>query len=251
MTPCVVVHADERIYRQVRAWLKDFGEDILFLHAPRTERKRGEPCNVALSFLEKNRDEYDFFCFLDDDDHLLPNFAERLTAAARFAGADIAVGLTNAIHLDGSKSRLHSILPTSTLCACNFIPINSYIVRTSALVAARARFDPSIDYLEDWDFLLQLLGAGACFAPLYETVSEFRLIGDGNVEVRRDPEHYRECVAKVSYRGRRIAARLSASAFWRDVLDFPGEQMTWLNADEDGDVSLVQAARDVFAMGEA
>lgn len=227
MTPCIVVHANSLVYDQVRDWLDQF-HDVVALHAPRTDLKQGEPCNVALSFLESNIERFDFFSFLDDDDHFLPNFSERLTETARYSGADVIVGLTNAIDLNGNKLKQHSIFPISSLCSGNFIPINSYIVRSSTLPKTKVRFDTSMHYLQDWDFLLQLLGAGASFVPLYETVAEYRLIGDGNIAVKQDPQHYQECCAKVLERGHAIAEHLSPAAFWRDILDFPDEQVPWL-----------------------
>jgi hypothetical protein len=226
--PCVVVHGDETVYRQVESQLADVRHSITLLHASRTDQKRGEACNVALSYLVQHKDKYDFFCFLDDDDHLLPNFSERLTSAAAFAGSDVAVGLTNAISGAGVKQRMHGLLPISLLTMSNFIPINSYIVRTSALIETEARFDTTLHYLEDWDFLLQFLEGGVRFVPVYETVAEFRILGDGSRKKKSDPEEYKRCRAQVLERGRHIRSKMSPSVFWQDVLDFPEEQVPFI-----------------------
>jgi glycosyltransferase involved in cell wall biosynthesis len=243
ITPCVVVHGNQDVFSDLRDWLAKIDTSVLVLHAPATDRKRGYPCNVALDFLKENPQAYDFLCFLDDDDHLLPGFSERLTEAAWLSRADVVFGLTNALSETGAVQAMHPLLPTSALFIDNFIPINAYIVRTDAALACAARFDETINYLEDWDFLLQLLGAGARFVALFETVSEFRLIGDGNVAVKRDPMHFEECAVRIRTRTRAALDSLSPGIFWRDVVDFPEDQVVFL---ETRQLRQLEAARTLF-----
>ena len=50
----------------------------------------------------------------------------------------------------------------------------------------------SIEYTEDWHFLLPLLeGTGSRFHALPTTLSEFRIASDGNLAKKRDPANWR------------------------------------------------------------
>jgi len=237
ITPCIVVHGDEAtrglVERQLSRELgPTSGPPPIVLAAPELTRRRGYPCNVGLDFLYAHADRFDLLCWLDDDDHLLPNFGARLVEAMRRRGADLAYGLTNALPVSGEPVPQHQLLPTVSLFHGNFMPINSYLVRTDALLAVKARFDETLDYLEDWDFLIQVMGGGAKAVPLFETVAEYRLIGDGNTLQRRDPEHFDYCVSVVRQRGAEAARRLSPDHYWSDVLDFPADRRPPLTSKE-------------------
>jgi glycosyltransferase involved in cell wall biosynthesis len=217
---------------------------LIVLHTPNTDRRRGHACNVALDYLKEHSEAYDLLCFLDDDDHLLPPFAERLAAALGLTGADLAYCGSNAVPAQGESHAMHGILPAAALFGGNFIPINAYAVRTEAVLAANARFDETIDYLEDWDFLVQLMAAGVRAIPVFETLSEFRLIGDGNSMQRRDPVHFDHCLTRVRGNAAAAAARLPVALFWRDVFDFPTERRLALKTTE---IAHLQAAKRLFA----
>ena len=248
-TPCVVVHGDaarrDFVARRLQATTAaEPGEAPIVLAAPEPGKRRGYPCNVGLDHLAAEAGRYELLCFLDDDDHLLPNFASRLVEAMRAGGADFAFGQTNALPMRGEPFAQHQLMPAVALFHGNFIPIHSYIVRTEAVLAARARFDETLHYLEDWDFLVQLVAAGARGVPLFETIAEYRLIGDGNTDQKRDPEHFKHCDATVRARGAAAAARLPASLFWSAVLDFPSDR---LGAFAPEKIAHLEAARDLFA----
>jgi glycosyltransferase involved in cell wall biosynthesis len=244
--PCVVVHGDDAALAGVADWLARESGPLVLLQAPIPNRRRGYPCNVALDYVKTNFREFDFVCFLDDDDYVMPHFAERLCQTLRFCGADVAFCKSNAINTSGETIAMHQPLPTSSLCRANFIPINAYIVSVNTVVDAGVRFDENIDYLEDWDFLLQLLAARAVFTPCFETLSEFRLIGDGNTQLKRNQEHYEFCDALLLERGQKIAQQLGSVYFWRDVLSFPSDRRDPLSASEK---ALLLATRDLFGAG--
>ncbi|QEZ47536.1 glycosyltransferase [Cupriavidus oxalaticus] len=220
VTPCIVVHAGKAAFEIVKQWVGRFGDRVEILHADAPGRRRGYPLNVGLDFVEANAERFDFFCILDDDDIYYPMFAERLSAALRISGADIAYCMTNSRVPGQQPKSAHPPLPTAALVVGNFIPINAYVVRTGLLVKSGARMRDDIHYLEDWDFLLSLMCANARFAVLNETLSEFRIIGDGNTELKQDPEHFEHCRRIVNARGGLVAKHVGLERFYRDVLDF-------------------------------
>jgi GT2 family glycosyltransferase len=247
-TPCIVVHGDAARRDFVDRWLQAStaaasGPAPIVLGATDAGRRRGYPCNVGLDHLAENADSFDLLCFLDDDDHLLPDFSARLLEALRAGDADLAFGQTNALPMRGEPFLQHQLLPAVALFHGNFMPIHSYIVRTEAVLAAKARFDETLHYLEDWDFLLQIVAAGGRAVPLFETVAEYRILGDGNTEQKRDQAHFEHCMTTVRARGAVAAARLPGSVFWADVLDFPTDRRAPLAP---GEIAHLEAARDLF-----
>lgn len=245
-TPCVVVHGDAARRDFVARWLEATGAAVegpapIVLEASKPGRRRGYPCNVGLDQLAGGG--YDLLCFLDDDDHLLPNFAPRLVEALRASDADFAFGQTNALPVRGEPFAQHQLMPAVALFHGNFIPINSYVARTEAVLATRARFDETLHYLEDWDFLVQLVAGGARGVPVFETIAEYRIIGDGNTAEKRDQAHYDYCLSEVRARGAASAARLPADLFWSGILDFPADRRSAFALHE---IAHLVAARDLF-----
>jgi GT2 family glycosyltransferase len=249
ITPCVVVHGCAETRALVEEWLRERAAGpLVVLGADAPGRRRGYPCNVGIDHLRAHRDAHDVVCLLDDDDYLLPDFAERLVDALRISGADVAYCGTNAIGPAGEIWALHHPLPPAALFAGNFIPSNSFIARADALLDSGVRFDETMEYLEDWDFLAGLLAAGLRATPVFETLAEFRLIGDGNVAQRRDPEHFEACLRRARGRAAAAAATRPVALFWRDVLDFPTERRPPLTP---GELALLGAARDLHAAAAA
>jgi glycosyltransferase involved in cell wall biosynthesis len=218
--PVVVVHGDEAVQANIRADLSGRGFAALVLGAPNTKRRRGHPMNVALDYLRFSAPDEDFFFFLDDDDIIYPFFAERLTTLLELKRADVAVATGSKRVPWEAPEQGHQLLPVSSLVAGNFIPINCYMARVGALRRSGARCREDMDYLEDWDFLLGLLGSGARFHFIGDVLSEFRIFSDGNTRVKRDPKHYRDCADRVMARSRSIAKRLGISTLSRDLAEF-------------------------------
>lgn len=229
-TPCIVVHGDEATLDAVRRALpKGLGEDhpsvpAVLLQAPRTELRRGYPCNVAIDYLKEHAKSFDLLCFLDDDDHLLPLFADRLVQTLQASNADMAYGLSNALPVEGEPFVQHRQQPWSYILAANFIAFNSFVVRVDRVLEANIRFEEDMHYLEDHHFLVQLAGANIKASALPEVVSEYRLLGDGNVEVRQFPEAFDNCQERVRKSARIAGQHLPQATFWDDVLSFPAEE---------------------------
>ncbi|TWA82811.1 glycosyl transferase family 2 [Azospirillum brasilense] len=220
MTPAVVVHGDEALAARVRAWCDEAAPGTLCLAASQPGRRRGYPANVGIEHALAHPDRFDYVMLVDDDDILYPLAAERMAGAMVHGGADVVYAVGNKrVPWQPAEDAYHP-LPAAALLGGNFIPINTYAVRTAALAATGARFDETLEYLEDWDLLIQLLGGDARFHMLPETVSEFRMFGDGNTTVRRMPELFEAADRRLRARCAQTAARMGIDAFHRSVLDF-------------------------------
>ncbi|WP_168834099.1 glycosyltransferase [Rhizobium sp. P32RR-XVIII] len=248
-TPCIVVHGDRETVDFVRQQLPaELSEEhcdrpAIILQAGELDRRRGYPCNVALDHLKANASRYDLLCFLDDDDHFLPDFAERLTRLIKLTGVDMAYGMANALPKNGEPYVQHEPRPWHSILAGNFITFNGFLVRVDAVLEAGVTFAEDMHYLEDHDFLVQLLGAGVRAVPLTEVVSEYRLIGDGNAWDKQDPKHFRSCARKVRQRAEEAARTLSRDTFWADILAFPAQDRS---AFDEVEVGLLLRSRDML-----
>jgi GT2 family glycosyltransferase len=227
ITPCIVVHGDAEAVEFVRCNLPHtLGEGhpdhpAIILQAPRTDLKRGYPCNVALEYLKEHSDRFELLCFLDDDDHFLPTFSERLSTVLRMTGADMAYGMANALPSHGEPYVQHMLRPWLSILGGNFIVFNSFLVRVDAVIDSGAKFDTDMHYLEDYHFLVQMLASGVRAQPLTEVVSEYRILGDGNSDNKQDIKHYEKCSKTVEKLSRVAAASWEIDEFWDDVLSFP------------------------------
>jgi hypothetical protein len=215
-----VVHGNEEIFAEVEHWVHSIDKNSIVLSAPRTGLRRGYPLNVGLDYLREKSREFSFFCFLDDDDILYPMFSSRLVEVLDWTGADVAVGMSSKSYPGTSPEVSFDLLPPTALLATNFVPVHAYVVRTDFLVRSGVRLRETMHYLEDWDFLVALLAAGASFAQIPEFVSEFRIIGDGNRLQKEDPAHFFECRERVLARARAAAARLGINRFLADIATF-------------------------------
>jgi tetratricopeptide (TPR) repeat protein len=94
--------------------------------------------------------------FLDDDDRFEPDHVGALLAAASAAPtASVITSYAKAVHRDGGTDLVGQPFSLAQLHERNFIHLSSALVARS-LVVQGARFDESLDVLEDWDFMLQL-----------------------------------------------------------------------------------------------
>jgi len=218
--PIIVVHGDAAAQDKVRVDLAALGLDPLILGAARTDLKRGHPMNVAMDYLRFSAPKDDYFFFLDDDDIVFPFFAERLTKMLDLTGADVAVGLANRREPWRATTPGHQLLPVSALLAGNFIPIHCYLTRVGTLRGSGLRCREDMDYLEDWDLLIGLLGSGARFHLTSDVLCEYRIFGDGNTRVKRDPAHYQECTTRVKARAELVAKRLGVAKYAQDLAEF-------------------------------
>ncbi|MEP9377475.1 glycosyltransferase [Aquabacter sp. CN5-332] len=220
LVAAVIVHGDAETFERVCATAPKKEGAVVFLHAADTSRRRGHPWNVGLDYLEQQRDQYQYLCFLDDDDIYYPHFTQRMVEAFRQTGADVVYALANRRTPGGVSEASHMPLPISCLVAGNFIPTNSYALRTGILVGSGIRVLEDVDYFEDWDFLVSLLATGCRFHLVPEAVGEFLLIGDGNSLSKRDPAHHAWCLSLLLAWGGKVAGHLGMGRFYRDLLDF-------------------------------
>lgn len=221
LVAAVIVHGDAATFEAVRASAPTMEGRTVFLHADAPGQRRGYPWNVGIAYARAHADAYHYVCFLDDDDIYYPLFARRMVEGFRLAEADVVFGLTNKRAPGAAAAEpSHMPLPTACLVAGNFMPTNSYAVRTELLAEAQVQVAQDMDYFEDWDLLISLLAAGARFHLIPEAVGEFLLIGDGNIPHKRDPVHHAQCLRRALARGEETARRLGMAQFYRDLLDF-------------------------------
>ena len=241
LTPVVVVHGSEDDLRAVEDQLSDRDPaDVLFASEDLNPgRCLGYPANVALDYITGRADEFDYLCFLDDDDVFYPCFASRMSDALAWSGADVVYGTSNQRIPWQAAGPGHMPLPSSCLVAGNFITCNSYVLSTGFVRRSGARFDEHLLYFDDWDFLLTLWGAGARFRFIAETVAEYRIYGDGQLPVnkRRYPEVSNANFSQVKDRARKIACATEngLTRFQRGLLDFEWSELR--NAEEAGRIA--------------
>lgn len=220
LVAAVIVHGDAATFEAVRATAPTQEGRVVFLHADAPAQRRGYPWNVGIAHARAHADRYHYVCFLDDDDIYYPLFARRMLEGFRLAEADVVFGLTNKRAPGAAAEPSHMPLPTACLVAGNFMPTNSYAVRTEMLAEAQVQVAQDMDYFEDWDLLISLLAGGARFHLIPEAVGEFLLIGDGNTLHKRDPVHHAQCLRRALARGEETARHLGMAQFYRDLLDF-------------------------------
>lgn len=172
-------------------------------------RRRGYPLNVALESLAALDPMPYAVAFLDDDDILYPLMSEVALDALRVSGADVVTFSSNQRVPWSPAQPAYGIGPTLQLLVGNFIPINAYVTRAASVFEAGLRFDESLEYLEDWDFLIGLIEHRFRFHAVPDVLSEFRMTGDGNAATKRWPEVWKACADRVFGRADRILQSLS------------------------------------------
>lgn len=186
VTAFVVVHGDNAALGRVEGAISGIHKDTRILHAADLGRLRGYPLNLALEQIYDAGEEFDFLFFLDDDDIVYPAFCRTMSAAMRQRNVDVVYAASNRRIPSETATPGYAPLPPICLLVENFIPINSYAIRLDAIRSARPLFDESFEVLEDWNFLHRLLAMRIKFWPLGDTLSEFRITGDGNTPDKRD-----------------------------------------------------------------
>ena len=168
----MVAHAGEAQY----AALRPLAAHVL--HAADQNRKRGYPVNVALEYCLRQLPHVRYVFLLDDDDIVYPFFTRLMAEAFEQSQADVVYARANGRDAEGAPAAAFPLKPVYHLLDRNFMPSNSYAIRTAALRRAPVNMPEDMDSLEDWLFLLTLLERGYAFAPLEATLSEFRAQGD-------------------------------------------------------------------------
>lgn len=136
-------------------------------HALRLVRSESPLARSAAANVGLDAARGQWITFLDDDDRFEPGHVDALVAAARAAPqARVITSYAKAVHRDGETALVGQPFSLAQLYERNFIHLSSALVART-LVTDGARFDESLDVLEDWDFMLQLAQRGAFhFVPL-------------------------------------------------------------------------------------
>jgi hypothetical protein len=244
MTPCIVLDCDMARVTALEAHVRAIAPAAVILRTSSLGRGKGQ-FNVALDYLDRERDSFGFFCCIEEHHVLYPFYAARLAEAHELTGADISFALSTERGPGDARKPRRSALPTAALVAANFVPLECCLIRTDLLVRSRARFGDYMGGLEEWDFLLALLTAGAQVWHLPETLCESR-----KVHRVEDPEKgpaidFRE---RVLARRRDVAKTLGTAQFVRDVAEFDFSDRPPLSPEE---IAQLIEARHVFENAEA
>lgn len=192
--PClavVVVHAGTGMLNAVETVCREIPSLFwVLIHADRIENKRGYPLNVGLQYIFSEMIDAEAIAFLDDDDILYSNFSDRMIQTMKETGADVICAASNRSVPGQSAEEGYRPVSFPNLFVLNFIPINSYIIRMTAIAETPVFFDETLDVAEDWHFLLKLLQNGFRFEAIMDVLSEFRIISDGNRKIKDDPEKW-------------------------------------------------------------
>lgn len=240
-TPCIVVHGAKATYEKVRQWASGLAFKTVVLHADDPAKLRGYPFNVGLGFIRDHARDFDFMCILDDDDIYYPYFAARMSEALTLSDADVVYSLANRREPPSPPLAGWQPRPAACLVGNNFIPTNALAIKVDTLISSGVQFREDMNYLEDWDFLLSFMTAGARFHCVQETLSEFRVIGDGNRAEKQDTSDYGQCLDRVTARGRLAAKLLGWPHFYRTLLDYESDRNEMQSADIVND--LIRARR--------
>jgi len=190
--PVVIVHGDAETYAEVRRICADSAaaDRVVVLHASETGRRRGYPINVGIEYCLTQHPEAEFIFFLDDDDIVYPFFTSTMAAAFLASGADVVYAASNRREPGQTAVPGYIPRPIHHVLRENFITSNSYAIRAATLRGSRLRMSEELEYTEDWHFLIRMLEAGFRFHALPATLSEFRIVSDGNLgglAQKRDP----------------------------------------------------------------
>jgi hypothetical protein len=194
----VVVHGDAGALASVNQAVAGNGPGLraTVLHANDTWRKRGYPVNVGIEYCLAHQPAIEFMFLLDDDDIVYPYFTSMLARAFLVGDADVVYAASNRKEPEDAPSPGNLALPICFLFKQNFIASNSYAVRLEALRKSGLRMDETLEYLEDWHFLLRMVQSGFRFHALPMELSEFRIATARERERNSLPE-WRESADRI------------------------------------------------------
>ena len=185
----LMIHSNnEKIIEKTLSFIKPFQKmlNIKPIVLRDKQGNRSYPLNAAL----KNLD-CEYLSFLDDDDIYYPNMGSTLIKALEYNDKTFALGRsidvierleTNIageeyLYTVSKAKRPYQEFSKPLLLLENFIPFNTFILKTSLLDGVK--FNEDMTYLEDWDFLKQLiLKEEFSFIQLDVPISEYRRRND-------------------------------------------------------------------------
>jgi glycosyltransferase involved in cell wall biosynthesis len=185
----ITIHNDnEKVIKETLSFLVPFQKmiEIKPIVVRKKQGNRSYPLNVALRYVDS-----EYLSFLDNDDIYYPNMGKGLINIIEKNKASFAYGRSiKAIEKKEEDNLGNTYLYLQkkfvfetkdfnkiSFLMDNYIPFNSFIVKTSLI--GNTRFDEKLYYLEDWDFLRHLvLKKDFSIAQLHKPVSEYRLRND-------------------------------------------------------------------------
>jgi hypothetical protein len=208
--PClalVIVHGTSESYSQVKVSCQNVSLAHV-IHAPNSDssQKRGYPINLGIEYCLKELPNVEYIFLLDDDDIVYPFFTKMMAEAFASSGAGLLYARANKRVAGEPLMPSFPLKPYHHLLEENFMPSNSYAIRTAELRRTGVRVDEDFEYLEDWLFLLRLLGKGVRFQRLDMTLSEFRSESNVDFAFKNDLESW------TAYH-LRIRAYINSTAF--------------------------------------
>ena len=189
--------------------------------------RRARAANLGLAQARGSR-----LVFLDDDDLLLPQAIERLSATLD-ANRDAHVAYGDVRAVDGEREVAHFRFEYSALLVArrNPFPIQAAMLDVAYVRAAQVRFDETLDWYEDWQFWLSL-SERTRFAHLREDVAVYRVDlsqsgmrdvdgdgGDARIRAQRDTVLARSAARRTALEAlhdaiKRQAAEHEAAGRW-------------------------------------
>jgi len=185
----VVVHANADRLESIHVACQSIDSlAYVIIHADETDKRRGYPLNLGLQYCLWHHKRIDGVAFLDDDDILYSNFSERMLEALNRTGSDVIYAASNRCVPGHPPTEGYQPISILNLFVQNFIPINSYVIRRDSLIRKPVWVDETLAVTEDWHFLLKLIQNGYRFEAILDIVSEFRMVSDGNMPTKIEPE---------------------------------------------------------------
>ncbi|MBL7555559.1 MAG: glycosyltransferase [Bdellovibrionaceae bacterium] len=174
-------------------------EKIKLVNLGHLKAKRGAPLNIGLKLaMEAAQEREAYLAFLDDDDIVYPQFLATLVSEAARTGKTLVYGASFKRVDDAEPEFAFGYRPTMELFVNNFIPINSYVLSLNNLKKDPVYFDESLEVLEDWKFLIELVLKKHKFGYVDSVISEFSVRTDGSNSLNQNSvKHWENCEKEI------------------------------------------------------
>jgi GT2 family glycosyltransferase len=249
LKPVVVVHGDEETRAMVAGQCASISPAAVVLHAADLSRGGGYAANVGLDYVKARADEFDFVGFLDAGAVHTAKYAPRMAAALELSGADLVYAQSGRREPTGGDPKGPGLLPAACLVAAHFM--GAFALRLDALVRSGVGMDEEMQYLEDREFLLVLLGTGLTFAPLFETVTRWCAVPDGRGQGGHSSGLRAACERRCLYAAGAAARVRGLPWFYGSLTGFDFDARPPLSAEEEQQVWLSRRVFETAAVAAA